>query len=61
MSFVLPDPRPGGHMSPYAAFALALIAIVVLAVLSLSGPRAMERFAQGAFYCRPFVGQTPYC
>ena len=61
MSLALPNPRPNGHLSLAAAIVLGVIALVVLAVLSLSGPRTIERFAQGTYYCQPFVGRSPFC
>ena len=63
MSQVLPDPRRSvdGYLSLYAAIVAALIALAVLGVLILSGPRQMDRFAQGSYYCQPFVGKMPYC
>ena len=62
MSQVL-DPRhqPDGYLSLYVAIAAAVIALAMLSALLLSGPRQMDRFAQGAYYCQPFVGKMPYC
>ena len=49
------------YLSLYVAIAAAVIALAMLSALLLSGPRQMDRFARGAYYCQPFVGKMPYC
>ena len=63
MSLNFHDPRDGsdGQLIVYSVVLGAVLAVTLFAVMSLLGPRQSERFAKGAYECRPFVGQMPGC
>jgi hypothetical protein len=61
VALIHPNPAHNDHFTLYVAVAAVLIALILLSVLYLSGPRELERFGQVANSCRPFIGKMPFC